>query len=110
MHILLKAVISLAIILAATEIGRKLPSLAGLIGVMPLTVALVLVWVHLENQGDPQIMQTFVKGAIGGIVPSILFFFAAFLCFKKALPLPLVLSVSFGAWLAGAFVHQWALR
>ena len=110
MQILLKVVLSVAIILVATGIGKKLPSTAGLVGVMPLTGALVLVWMYLENKGDPEIMQTFVKGALWGILPSILFFLVAFICFKKHLSLPIVLVSSFGVWLGAAFVHQWVLK
>lgn len=110
MQLLLKVVISVGVILAATAIANRWPSAAGLIGVMPLTGALVLVWVHLESRGDPAIMRDFTRGALWGILPSILFFLAAFLCFKRQLPLPLVLSASFGVWLAAAFVHQWILR
>jgi len=50
MQILIKIIISLIVIVAATAIAKKLPSAAGLIGVMPLTGALVLVWVYLENK------------------------------------------------------------
>ncbi len=50
MQILIKAILSLSIILVATAIGKRLPSTAGLIGVMPLTGALVLVWMYLENR------------------------------------------------------------
>lgn len=110
MQILLKIVLSVTIILIATEIGRKLPSTAGLIGVMPLTGALVLVWMYLENQGEPEIMQHFTRGAIWGILPSVLFFIVAFLCFKKNFPLFFVLIASFGAWLSAALVHQWVLK
>ena len=110
MQILTKIVISLIVIVAATSIGKRLPSTAGLIGVMPLTGALVLVWVYLENKGDPQIMQDFTKGALWGILPSILFFLAAFVCFKKHLPLPLVLTASFGVWVVAAVVHQLLLK
>lgn len=110
MQLFLKIVLSIAIILMATAIGKKLPSTAGLIGVMPLTGALVLVWVYLENRGDPVIMQDFAKGALWGILPSILFFLVALFCFRKNLPLPIVLASSFGVWLAGAAVHQWLLR
>ena len=110
MQILIKIVISVAIILTATAIGKKLPSTAGLIGVMPLTGALVLVWMYLENKGDPGIMQEFAKGALWGILPSILFFLVALFCFKKQLSLPLVLVSSFGVWMVAAAVHQWILR
>ncbi len=110
MQLFLKVVISVAIILAATAIGKKLPSAAGLLSVMPLTGALVLVWIYLENQGNPIVMQEFVKGSLWGILPSILFFLVAFICVKKALPLPMVLLFSFGAWIGAALIHQWFLR
>ena len=110
MQILLKVALSIAIILIATAIAKKFPSAAGLIGVMPLTGALVLVWVYVENNGNPEVMQGFAKGALWGILPSILFFIVALLCFKKQIPLPGVLAASFGIWLLAAIVQQWVLR
>jgi uncharacterized membrane protein (GlpM family) len=68
------------------------------------------VWVYLENKGDPQTMQDFAKGALWGILPSILFFLVALVCLKKHLPLPIVLISSFGVWLGAAIVHQWMLK
>jgi uncharacterized membrane protein (GlpM family) len=110
MQMLIKAVLSLAIILVATTIGKKIPSAAGLIGVMPLTGALVLVWTYLDADGDPKVMQEFAKGALWGMLPSILFFFVVLVCFRRNLPLSVVLGSGFGVWLAGALVHQWLLR
>jgi uncharacterized membrane protein (GlpM family) len=110
LQLLVKTIVSVAVILMATSIGKKLPSAAGLIGVMPLTGALVLVWMYLENNGDSSVMQEFTQGALWGILPSILFFLAAFVCLKKNFSLPLVLASSFGVWLLGAFVHQWFLK
>jgi uncharacterized membrane protein (GlpM family) len=110
MHLFIKVTLSVVIILAATAIGKKLPTTAGLIGVMPLTGALVLVWMHLESKGDAGVMQQFTKGALWGIVPSILFFVVALFCFRRGLPLSLVLISSFGAWLGAALVHQWLVR
>ncbi len=110
MQILVKVVVSVIVILVATGIAKKWPSAAGLIGVMPLTGALVLVWVYLENKGDTQVMQDFAKGALWGILPSILFFLVALFCFKKQVSLPGVLAASFGIWLLAAATHQWALR
>ena len=110
MQILIKAVLSVIIILAATAVGKKLPSTAGLIGVMPLAGALVLIWMYLENEGNPKVMQSFAKGALWGILPSILFYLVAFFCFRRNLSLPIVLVASFGVWLCAAFVHQWILK
>ena len=110
MQLFLKITLSLVIIMTATAIGRKWPALAGLVGVMPLTGALVLVWVAVDSGSDPRILQQFTWGALWGLLPTALFFLVAFLCFRKGLPLAMVLVASFGAWLAAALVHQWALR
>jgi uncharacterized membrane protein (GlpM family) len=110
MQILIKAFLSVIIILVATAVGKKLPSTAGLIGVMPLAGALVLIWMYLENEGNSKVMQSFTKGALWGILPSVLFYLVALFCFKRNFPLPIVLVASFGAWLCAAFVHQWLLK
>jgi hypothetical protein len=110
MQTLLKAAISLAIIFVATGVGKKLPSLAGLIAVMPLTGALVMIWLYIENNGNPEIMQEYARGAIWGILPSILFFILGWICFRKHLSLVLVLPICFAVWLMGAFFHQLFLK
>jgi uncharacterized membrane protein (GlpM family) len=110
MQLLIKIGVSLVVILLATFSAKRFPSIAGLIGVMPLTGALVLAWVYLENQGDPSIMTGFAKGALWGMVPSILFFLVAFFCLKKGFPLTVVLIASFAAWFLAAVVHQWVLK
>ena len=107
---LLKVAISLAIILLCTELGRRVPSLGGLVAVMPLTGLLVLIWLHVENRGDPAVMVRYAEGAFWGILPSMLFFLVAYVCFKNHLGLSAVLSASVAAWLVGAVMHQWLLR
>ena len=106
MRFAVKLLISVCIIILCTQISKKFPSLAGLIGVMPLTGALVMVWVFLDNSGNVDIMTKFTKGALWGIIPSILFFATAFVCFRKELSLWIVLCASFGIWVLAAFIHQ----
>jgi uncharacterized membrane protein (GlpM family) len=110
MQLLIKVVFSVGIILAATAVAKRFPSLAGLVGVMPLTGALVLVWVYLENSGNRDIMEGFAKGALWGLLPSGLFFLAAFFCLRKGFSLPLLLGTSFLVWVIAATVHQWVLK
>ena len=109
MRFFIKLLISLCIIVLCTQIGRKQPTLAGLIAVMPLTGLIILVWLHVDYPGDFARMVNYSKGALWGIVPSILFFLVAFICFRKQLPLWMVLGASFGTWLIAAFIHQWLL-
>lgn len=101
---------SVLVILLATQVGRRFPSLGGLVAVMPLTGLLVMLWLYADYSGDPAAMVGYCEGAVFGIVPTILFFITAWLCFRRHLPLWAVLSTSFAIWLLGAAVHQWLLR
>ncbi|MHC4616683.1 MAG: DUF3147 family protein [Planctomycetota bacterium] len=109
MRFVIKLLISIGIITFCSWIGRRLPGLAGLIAVMPLTGVIVLVWLYLDHPGNFTLITEYTKGAFWGILPSILFFLAALICFHKRLPLWIVLSASFAVWLAAAFIHQWLL-
>ncbi len=110
MRFIVKLLISVCIISLCAAIGKKLPTLAGLIAVMPLTGLIVLIWLYLDNPGNLKLMTGYTKGAVFGIVPSILFFLAAYICFYKRLPLWIALCAGSAVWLAAAFVHQWLLR
>jgi uncharacterized membrane protein (GlpM family) len=106
----IKLSISVAVILLGAEIGRKAPSLAGLVAVMPLTSLLVLLWLYWDHPRDFVVMSNYCSGALLGIIPTVLFFLTALTCFRRHLPLWAVLSASFAVWLLGAFAHQWLLR
>ena len=76
MRFAVKLIISCLVIAACMWITqRKLPTLSGLVSVMPLTGALVLIWAGLDNPGNTGFMLQQCKGALWGILPSILFFF-----------------------------------
>lgn len=106
MRFALKLLIALAVILIAAFIGKKQPTLAGLIAVMPLTGLVVLIWLYKDNPGNFSMMSEYTKGALWGIIPTMLFFLTAFLCFRKNIVLPGVLLISFAVWICAAFVHQ----
>ena len=110
MRFVIKLLISVCVIVFCTQIGRKLPTLAGLIAVMPLTGLVVLIWLYQDNPGNSILMTEYTTGALWGILPSILFFLVAFLCFRRQLSLWIVLSASFSVWIIAAFIHQWLLN
>jgi len=74
MQYIVKLIISLIIILICTYLGKKMPSLSGLIATMPLTGLLVLIWLYAENKKDYSLLTKYTTGALWGIIPSILFF------------------------------------
>ena len=112
MRIVVKLLISMCVIAVCAWIvdRHKLPTLAGLIAVMPLTGLVLLIWLYVDHPGDFELMTEYTKGALWGILPSILFFLVAFVCFHKHLPLWIVLCASFAVWLIAAFIHQLLLH
>lgn len=110
MEFFVKLIISMGIIIVSTQIGRRFPSVSGLIATMPLVSVIILVWIYSDNPGNFKLMEDFTKAALWGIVPSILFFLVAYACFVKHYPISIVLSASFGIWFLGAFIHQMLLR
>jgi uncharacterized membrane protein (GlpM family) len=110
MQFFIKLGLAVAVIVFCSQVGRRFPSLGGLIATMPLTSLVVLAWLYSDDPGNSQLMAQYVRGALWGIIPSMMFFVVLYLCFRKGLPLPLVLGAGFAVWLAGALVHQWLLK
>jgi F0F1-type ATP synthase assembly protein I len=90
MPFIVKLLVSNLIIISCVLLGRRFPSLAGLIATMPITTLIVLLWLHSDNQGDSRLLTPFVGGVFWGIIPTLLFFAAA--------------------WLVGACVHRALLK
>jgi hypothetical protein len=87
MRFAIRLLIIVCIISFCAAVARKMPTLAGLVAVMPLTGLIVLIWLYLDHPGDFALMTAYTRGALWGIVPTVLFFLAALLCFHKHLPL-----------------------
>jgi uncharacterized membrane protein (GlpM family) len=109
MRFLAKLSITIVVIIFCSQIGKKFPSLGGLIATMPLTGLIVLVWLYSDNPKNYDLLVKYTRGALWGILPSILFFLMAFICFRKHLSFRVVLLASFGVWFIGAFFHLWLL-
>ena len=110
MDFVIKLAVVNAIIIFCVQAGRQLPSLAGLIATMPLTGLIVMVWLHCNQPQNNTLMLDYTRGVVWGILPTILFFITALVCFKRELPFGLLLSISFGIWIIGAMLHQWLLH
>lgn len=107
---LVKLGLSNLVIIACVLVGRRFPLLGGLIATMPLISLIVLVWLATDNPGDSALLTAYTRGALGGIVPTILFFGAVYLCLRKGIGLPVALTTGGGVWLGGALLHLWLLR
>lgn len=106
----LKLLLANLLIVSCVLIGKKFPSLAGLIAAMPLTTLIVLVWLHFDSRGDDGTITSFVQGVFWGIFPTLIFFGVAWFLLRRGLPFFPVIALAFAAWLMGAVVHQLALK
>ena len=107
---LVKVALSNLIIISCVLIGRRFPSIGGLLATMPLTSLIVLIWLANDNPGDVKLLTDYTRGVLWGIGPTIMFFMAVFVCLRKGMAMPSALAAGGVLWLFGALLHQSALR
>jgi len=110
MHFALKLLFSNLVILCCVWLGRRHPSLAGLIATMPLTSLIVLLWLYFDNPREKGPLTTYVGGVFFGVIPTLIFFGAVWLCLRRGIPLTVSLLAGLVVWAASAIVHQLLLR
>lgn len=107
---LLKLAISNLIIVGCVLIGRRYPTLGGLIATMPLTSLIVLIWLFTDAPAETVRINDYLRGVLWGIGPTVAFFAAALICLRKGMSVPVALLVSAVCWLAGALLHTILIR
>ncbi|MFA6425984.1 MAG: DUF3147 family protein [Phycisphaerae bacterium] len=107
---LIKLFATVLIIIFCAYIGKKVPTLAGLIAAAPITTLIVLLWLWSDKPNDFKLMADYTKGVLWGIIPTAIFFAAAFMCFKKNISILPTVSISFAAWFISAIIHQLILK
>jgi hypothetical protein len=70
--LMLKVALTAAFIVALSEIGKRVPSLAGLIVALPLATAMTMALMHLDGEAAPKIA-AFAWSALIFIPPSTIF-------------------------------------
>lgn len=73
MRFLLKLLIANLIIVSCVFMGKRHPSLSGLVATMPLTSLVVLLWLWSDSGGDSMLLTRYTVGVLWGILPTILF-------------------------------------
>jgi len=110
LQFVIKLAVAGLVIVLGTQCARIRPTLAGLIAVMPLTGLIVMLWFYSDCQGNPVRMSQYTLGAVWGILPTMVFFGSAYMCFRKGMSLGWVLGGSSMMWILAALVHQYFLR
>ena len=87
--IIVKLVVSAVIIVAASELAKRLPAMAALIVSLPLVSILVMVWMQVETKDTARIA-THAEATFWYVLPSLPMF----------LILPAMLRAGWGFWVA----------
>ena len=99
-RILIKLVLSAAVITAASELARRSPRLGALIIALPLSSLLAIYWLHFDGVAQNQIA-TFCTEILKVVVPSLLFFVVLPLLLKQGWNFHLAVGASLLAMLVG---------
>jgi hypothetical protein len=110
MQLILKIIITLFVIIIASELGKRYPHFGGLIATMPITTLIILLWLNYETKTNYLILINFTKGVIFGIIPSIFFFIVLYICLVKQFDFYKSLFFAFTTWIIGAFIHNYFLK
>ncbi|MCD6130111.1 MAG: DUF3147 family protein [Deltaproteobacteria bacterium] len=100
----IKVAVSAFIIVILSELAKRVPCLSGVIAAMPLTTLLVIIWLKI-GKSSSDIIISFSKGVIIGIVPTIIFFVLFIILLKKT-PFITSLLLSILAWLIVVLIFQ----
>lgn len=70
LYLLVKALISGAVVAAVSEIAKRYPGLGGLVASLPLVSVLGMIWLWRDTQ-DPQRMAAHATGTFWFVLPSL---------------------------------------
>jgi hypothetical protein len=89
LYLILKAVISGALVAAVSEVARRYPGWGGLLASLPLTSLLAIVWLYRDS-GDSERVAALAGSTFWFVLPSLPLF----------LVLPALLRSGMGFWVA----------
>ena len=96
MFLLIKAIVSAFTIILITTVAKKTSLLGGLVAIMPFNIILSLIWLDFENK-DNLMLTGFLKAAIIGVIPTVLFLIIVFYLLNKQtrISLSLIIGICF---------------
>jgi uncharacterized membrane protein (GlpM family) len=110
MYVLLKALVSGAIVAAASEVARRSSLLGAILISLPLTSILAAVWLYRDT-GDAEEVSALSWSILWVIVPSLVFFVVLPLALRSDLSfwaaLPLACAATALAYAAWVLLGRW---
>lgn len=85
MHLLIKTLISAALIVAISEIGKQNSWLAAMVTALPVTAVLAMIWLYQDTR-DQALISALSINIFWMVIPSLAFFIALPMLLKRQVP------------------------
>jgi hypothetical protein len=109
LHLALKALVSGAVIAAASEVARRQPGWGGLIGSLPLVSVLAMTWMWRDGAAGEAIAD-FALASSAYVIGSLPAFILIAVLLRRGQPFGLALLAGTGLGLAGYLAVGWLAR
>lgn len=88
-----KVVLSGLMIAGISTLAKTFPKAAALLTALPMMTFLSLVWIYIEKR-DLDLLAVYTKDVTLWVIPSFLFFVAAYFLFKHRVPFVVTMALS----------------
>jgi uncharacterized membrane protein (GlpM family) len=102
---LVKVVLSGLMIAAISSIAKTFPKWAALLTALPMMTFLSLIWIYVETK-DLALLEKYTLDVMIWVIPSFIFFIAAYFLFKGRVPFVVTLGLSTVALAIGVWVFE----
>lgn len=102
---IVKALLSGLMIAGISTLAKNFPKGAALLTALPMMTFLSLIWIYVEKR-DLALLETYIKDVTLWVIPSFVFFIAAYFLFKQRVPFVVTMALSTAALGIGVWAFE----
>lgn len=109
MYVIVKIIVSAAVIGAVTEIAKRFPTYGGIVAALPLVSLLSIIWLYVQGESN-NILSKFVLGVLWGFPATAVLLFVVYISLKHSLSLYLSIGLGLAAWFLFITLQEASLK
>ncbi|UFT98335.1 DUF3147 family protein [Radiobacillus kanasensis] len=109
MFVILKVIVSAAVIGIVTEIARRFPTYGGIVAALPLVSILSIIWLYVQGEQN-QTLSRFALGVLWGFPATAILLIIVFLSLRHSFPLFISLGFGVAGWFVFLTIQEVALK
>jgi hypothetical protein len=109
LRIVVKFLLTAAIVVAISEIGKRSSAVGALIAALPLTSLLALTWLWLDTEDRTKVRELSM-GIFWAVIPSLLFFVVLAWLMRTSLPFAVSMLIAIAVTAVAYFLYALVLK